>query len=60
MRALSQALEIIFEVQKKRSNGKTARRKISFSTYKMHFKKFSSIWIPLIFKASNVLVYFSF
>jgi hypothetical protein len=32
MRVLSQALEIIFEVQRKKSNGKTTRRKISFST----------------------------
>jgi len=30
MGALSQALEIIFEVQMKRSNEKIARRKISF------------------------------
>jgi hypothetical protein len=42
MRALPQALEnIIFEVQKKRSNEKTARIKKSFSTYKMHFFFFS-------------------
>jgi hypothetical protein len=37
MRVLPQAQEIIFEVQKKRRNGKTATRKISFSTYKMQF-----------------------
>jgi hypothetical protein len=37
MRALPQAIEIILEMQRKRSNGKIARRKISFSTYKTHF-----------------------
>jgi hypothetical protein len=41
MRALPQALEIIFEVQKRRSNEKTARKKKSFSTYKMQFFFFS-------------------
>jgi len=35
MEALPQALEIIFEVQRKRSNEKITR-KISFPTYKMH------------------------
>jgi hypothetical protein len=35
MGVLPQALEIIFELQRKRSNEKIARRKISFSTYKM-------------------------
>jgi hypothetical protein len=29
-----QALEIIFEVQRKKSNEKITRRKLSFSTYK--------------------------
>jgi len=37
MGALPQALEIIFEVKKKRSNEKIARREISFPTYKMWF-----------------------
>jgi hypothetical protein len=37
MGVLSQALEIIFEVQKKRKNEKIARRKISFPTYKPCF-----------------------
>jgi hypothetical protein len=37
MGALSQALEIIFEVQMKRSNEKIARRKISFLTHKTIF-----------------------
>jgi hypothetical protein len=34
---LPQALEIIVEVQMKRSNEKIARRKISFPTHKMRF-----------------------
>jgi hypothetical protein len=34
MGVLSQALEIILEVQRKRINEKITRRKISFSTYK--------------------------
>jgi hypothetical protein len=37
MGALPQALEIILEEQRKRSNEKITRRKISFSTYKMRF-----------------------
>jgi hypothetical protein len=37
MGGLAQALEIIFEVQRKRSNEKITRRKISFSTSKMLF-----------------------
>jgi hypothetical protein len=32
-----QALEIIFEVQRKKSNEKITRRKLSFSTYKTSF-----------------------
>jgi hypothetical protein len=34
MGAPPQALEIIFEVKRKRSNEKITRRKISFPTYK--------------------------
>jgi len=37
MKALPQALEIIFEVQRKRSNEKVTRKKISFPTYKRLF-----------------------
>jgi hypothetical protein len=44
MGALLQALEIIFEVQRKMSNEKMTRRKISFPTYKTHcFFLFSSL-----------------
>jgi hypothetical protein len=34
MGALPQALEIIFEMQRKKNNEKITRRKISFSTFK--------------------------
>jgi hypothetical protein len=37
MGVLPQALEILFEVQKKRNNEKIVRRKISFPTHKTHF-----------------------
>jgi hypothetical protein len=37
MGELPQSLEIIFEVQMKRSNEKIARRRRSFTTYKMQF-----------------------
>jgi hypothetical protein len=39
MKVLLQALEIVFEVQMKRSNKKT-RNEISFPTYKTHFFPF--------------------
>jgi hypothetical protein len=53
--ALAQALEIIFEVQKKKSNEKITRRKISFSTYKMHFILFFSLFGPL--QLSNLVTF---
>jgi len=53
MVALPQALEIIIELQRKRSNEKITRRKISFSTCKMHFSFFSSLWTLPNIKASN-------
>jgi hypothetical protein len=37
MKVLPQTLEIIFEVQTKRSDGKIIIIKISFSTYKTRF-----------------------
>jgi hypothetical protein len=39
---LPQALEIIFEVQRKRNNEKIIRKKISFLTYKTPFFSFFS------------------
>jgi hypothetical protein len=56
MGALIQALEIIFEVQMKRSNEKVTR-KISFQTYKMHFFFSSSLWTSLIFKPHKFLIF---
>jgi hypothetical protein len=43
MGALPQVLEIIFEMQRERTHEKVTRRKISFSTYKMHYYYFSSL-----------------
>jgi hypothetical protein len=49
--ALRQALEIIFEMQMKRSNEKIIRRKISFPAHEIDFF-FPSLHL-LIFKAFN-------
>jgi len=40
MGALPQVLEIIFEVEKQKSNEKIIKREISFLTYKTHFFSF--------------------
>jgi len=53
------ALEIIFEVQKKRSNGNTARTKKKLFNLQNAFFS-SSFWTLPIFKASNLLIYCSF
>jgi hypothetical protein len=53
MEALLQALEIIFEVQAKRSNEKIARRKITFSTHKMCFFP-SSLFFFWLFLSSSI------
>jgi hypothetical protein len=58
MGALPQALEIIFEVQMKRSNEKIARKKKVFQLTKSVF--FFSFWTHLIFKAFNFLISCSF
>jgi len=61
MGALLQALEIIFEVQRKRSNEKNNKKKISFLTYKMRFFfLFFSFWNPPTFKPRNFLISYSF
>jgi hypothetical protein len=52
MGALPQALEIILEEQRKRSNEKITRRKISFSTYKMRLKKKIFCLDPSYFQTS--------
>jgi len=55
MGALPQALEIIFEMQRKRSNEKIARRKKSFPTHKTLF--FPVVFGPLLL---SKLLTFSF
>jgi hypothetical protein len=57
MKVLPQAVEIIFEVQRKRNNEKIARRKINFSTYKMQFFSFFLLFGPLLL---SKLLTFSF
>jgi hypothetical protein len=52
-----QALEIIFQMQMKKNNEKVTRRKISFSTDKMHFFSFFLLFRPLLF---SKLLTFSF
>jgi hypothetical protein len=54
MGSLYQALDIIFEVQRKRSNEKITLRKISFLTYKMHFYFFFSLYPHLL---SNLITF---
>jgi hypothetical protein len=60
MKVLPQALKIIFEMQRKRSNEKLTKRKISFSLTKHNFFIFSSLWTPPIFKPHNFLISYSF
>jgi hypothetical protein len=43
MGALPQALEFIFEAQRKKSNDKIVRKKKSFSTHNTHFILFFSL-----------------
>jgi hypothetical protein len=57
MRALPQALEIIFEVQMKMSNEKIARRKISFATHKPRLFLFFLLFGPALL---SKLLTFSF
>jgi hypothetical protein len=60
MGALPQALEIIFEGQRKRRNEKITKKKKTFSTYKMRFFLFLfSLWTPLTFKPRNFLIFYS-
>jgi hypothetical protein len=58
MGVLPQALKIIFEVQRKKSNEKIRRKKKSFPTYKTCV--FSFLWTPLIFKSHNFLFFIPF
>ncbi len=66
MGLLPQDVEIIFEVHAcpakityfSEQGAKIARRKISFSIYKMCFFFFPSLWTPTISKSHNFLIYF--
>jgi hypothetical protein len=58
MGTLPQALEIIFEVQKKRSNEKITRRKISFPTYKKKIFFFGVFFGPLLLSNLIAFLYF--
>jgi hypothetical protein len=53
---LLQVLKIIFEVQRKMSNEKITRRKISYPTYKTHFFFLFFVWTPPTFKPHNFLI----
>jgi len=57
MGVLTQALKIIFQVQRKMNNEKIARRKISFSIYKMCFFLFGTFLLSK-FIAFLFLVHF--
>jgi hypothetical protein len=57
MGVLPQALEIIFEVQRKRSNEKITRREISFPIYKTFFS-FFFFFGPL--QLSNLITFLFF
>jgi hypothetical protein len=54
MGVLSQALQMIFEMQIKRSNEKLVRKKMSFPIHKMRF--FFFFLTPSTFKAFNFLI----
>jgi hypothetical protein len=60
MGMLPQGLEIIFEVQKKKSNEKITRREINFLIYKTCFFPFFFLWTPPIFKPHNFIISYSF
>jgi len=54
MGALHQTLEIIFEAQRKKSNEKNFKIKISFPTYKTP----PSLWTRSLFKPHNFFISF--
>jgi hypothetical protein len=59
MGVLLQALEIIFEVQRKMISGKIMRSKISFLIYKLCVCVFfPSLWTLFTFKPHNFLIHF--
>jgi hypothetical protein len=58
MRVLPQALEIILEVQMKRSsNKKEKKEKKAFQSIKHVFFLFFPLCTPLTFKASNFVIF---
>jgi hypothetical protein len=59
MRTLSQALEIIFEEQRKRFMKKYQKEKYAFQFMKPVFFLFPSLWTPLTFKSHNFLISYS-
>ncbi len=60
MGVVPQALEIIFEVQRKKINEKLTRKKKAFQLKIYLFFFLSSLWTPLIFKPRNFLISYSF
>jgi hypothetical protein len=56
MRVLPRALEITFEVQRKRNNEKITRKKQSFPTSKMRFLSLFFSLNPFTFKHHNFLI----
>jgi hypothetical protein len=61
MGALPQALQIIFEVQTKRSNEKNNKKKNElFNLQNTFYFYFSSLWTPLTFKPHNLFYFFHF
>jgi hypothetical protein len=61
MGVVPQALEITFEVQRKKNNEKITRRNNKLSNLqKLFFFLFSSLWTPPTFKPNNFLISYSF
>jgi hypothetical protein len=60
MGTLPQALEIIFEVQRKRINGEKKKLKKKIPTYKTFFFPLFSFWTLPTFKLHNFLMYILF
>jgi hypothetical protein len=56
MGTLPQGIEIVFEMQMKRSNEKIAKRKISVPTYKAQF--FFLLFEPLLFSKLITFLFF--
>jgi hypothetical protein len=61
MKALPQALEIIFEMQRKKSNEKLTKKRSKLFAYKTQFLNFFLSLDPFpIFKPHNFLISYSF